>query len=73
MERKNNSQGLTRGSLVKATGCPPYLVDYYRDCGYLPILRPSTGPGDAVLYHPDAVNVIRRRQARKRSLEAEQV
>ena len=59
-------QGITKKNLGAATGCPPYLIDYYRDCGYLPILRPSTGPSYPVIYHPDAVEVIKNRQEKKR-------
>lgn len=73
MKRQDNNQGLTRGALVKATGCRHYLIAYYSQCGYLPILRPSTGPGDPILYHPDAVRVIKDRQRKKQTLEVEQV
>ena len=72
MEYQNNNQGLTRRALVKATGCPPYLVAYYSQCGYLQILRPSTGPGDPIIYHPDAVRVIQERQRKKQILKIEQ-
>ena len=65
MEMQPNARGLGRKELIAATGCPPYLIDYYRDCGYLPILRPSTGSGDPVLYHPDAVEVIRQRRGKR--------
>ena len=59
------SDGLTRRMLVKETGCPPYLIAYYRDCGYLPIIKPSKGPGDPVLYHPDAIKIVRERRGKQ--------
>ena len=68
MEQLANKQGLSRKELVAATNCPPYLIDYYRDCGYIPILRPSTGPGNPVIYHPDAIKIIQaRREANDQS------
>lgn len=66
MNNTNAAGGLTRKEIIKATGCPPYLVTYYTTCGYLPVLHPSTGPGDPVIYHPDAVDVIQGRMARRR-------
>ena len=67
-ERRVNThsaeKGLTRRQLVKATGCMPFLVDYCRACGYLPILRDSIGPGSPVFFHPDAIKVIKTRMAR---------
>lgn len=66
MNVAKEEHGLTRKELVEATGCPPYLIAYYYQCGYLPILRPSTGPGDPVLYRPDALDVIRERMSRRR-------
>ncbi len=55
------NQGITRKRLSQITGCPPYVIAYYRDCGYLPIIRPSKGPGHPIIYHPDAIKVIRER------------
>lgn len=56
---------LTQKKLVKITGCPPYLVRYYCDCGYLPIEKESAGPGDPVIYKPAAIGVIKKRMAKK--------
>lgn len=58
-------KGLTLKDLVESTGCKPYLIQYYAQCGYLPILRPSTGPGYPTLYDPSAIDVIRERMARR--------
>lgn len=73
MESNDNHCGLTRKDLVRLTGMPPYLVRYLTDCNRLPILKPSSGPGDPVIYSPDAVRVIQERQRKKRPLEVEQV
>lgn len=69
-ERTINARGLTRKQLAKAANCPPYLVDYYRECGYLPVLRHSPGPGTPVLFDPSAVSVIKKRQEKKRPVPA---
>ena len=61
MKHQKEPKGLTRKELVADTNCPPYLVAYYTQCGYLPILKASIGPGDPVLYDPSAVEVIRLR------------
>ena len=65
MVQHDNEHGLTRGQLVEVTGCPPYLVSYYSQCGYLPIARPSPGPGTPILYDPRAVEVIQIRMRRR--------
>ena len=62
--------GLSRKQLMQATDCPPYLIRYYCDCGYLPILRHSIGPGNPVLYHPDAIQIVQKRMNRRRGLDA---
>jgi len=54
-------KGITRRQLVLATGCKPYLVDYCRSCGYLPILRGPAGPGIPILYDPDSIRIIKDR------------
>ncbi len=64
MQKKQIAKQLTKRELVKATGCPPYLIAYYSQCGYLPILRPSTGSGNPILYGPSAIDVIRERMER---------
>ncbi len=73
MIEPNEAQGLTRKEMVQATGCAPYLVAYYGQCGYLPIIKPSTGPGDPVLFDAAAIEIIKERMSRKqrmaRSLE----
>ena len=55
---KTEQKGITRKVLMRETGAPPYIVSYYRDCGRLPIVRPSRGPGYPILYHPDAIEVL---------------
>lgn len=71
MKSASKSHGLTRKDIVAATNCPPYLVAYYSQCGYLPILRPSTGSGNPILYDPRATDVIRERMARQQPQAAE--
>ena len=57
----NPTKGITRKDIVTATGAPPYLVKYYSDCGYLPILRESDGPGHPIIYDPRAVEIAMQR------------
>ncbi len=65
---QNPDGGLTRKELAEKTGCQGYLIAYYTSCGYLPILRPSTGPGNPVIYHLDAIKIIQaRREANDQS------
>ena len=54
---------LTKRELVKATGCPPYLIAYYSQCGYLPLIKKSTGPGHPNIYHADAIAIVRQKMA----------
>ena len=67
MINSSNRMGLTRKDLVKATACPPYLIRYYAECGYLPVIKQSSGPGVPTIFHPDAVLVIKQRMALKSS------
>ena len=55
---------MTLKNLVEATGCPPYRIMYYLACGYLPLIRKSTGPGDPNVYHHDAVRIIKNKMAK---------
>ncbi len=64
MTNSNTEKGLTRKQLVLATGCKPFLVDYCRSCGYLPILREAAGPGIPVLYDPESIPIIKDRMAK---------
>lgn len=64
-------KGLTRKELVKATGIPPYLIAYYTQCGYLPVIKQSTGPGNPIIYHPNAVRVVQERRGEKQSVVAD--
>ena len=66
-------EGLTRKEIVKATHCPPYLIAYYSACGYLPVLRPSTGPGVPVIFHQSAVEVVKERMAHKQAITADEL
>ena len=52
-------KSLTRKELQRATGAPPYLIEYLYSCGRLPVLQESTGPPRPRLYHPDAEDVIK--------------
>ena len=57
--------GLTRKQLASITKCRPYLIDYYRTCGYLKIVKQSTGPGDKVLFDPESIEIVKARMARR--------
>ncbi len=65
MDKTFKERTLTRKDLVEATGCPPYLIAYYSQCGYLPIIRPSSGAGRPIIYHQDAISVILERMTRQ--------
>lgn len=62
-ETKQNQ--LTRRELVKATGCPPYLIAYYTQCEYLPLIKKSSGPGNPNVYHHDAIRVVKIRMTKR--------
>ena len=68
-----SEQQMTQKDLVRLTGCPPYIVRYFKECGYLKVERDSQGPGDPVLYHPDSVRIIQERRQNKRTPEIGQV
>ncbi len=72
MEKTFKERTLARKDLVEATGCPPYLIAYYTQCGYLPIIRPSSGAGRPIIYHPDAISVVRERMASRQPKAAEE-
>ncbi len=57
---------ITKGDLVAATGCPPYLIAYYTDCKYLPLIKKSSGPGNPNVYHRDAIDIVKKRMAERR-------
>lgn len=59
------TRSLTQKELVKLTACRPYLIRYYYECGYLPVDKESTGPGDPVIYKPAAIGIIKKRMAEK--------
>lgn len=65
--KSNPTNGMTRKDIVAATGVPPYLVKYYSDCGYLPILRESNGPGHPIIYDHRAVEISMQRFETSRS------
>lgn len=65
MEERINSP-LTKRELVAATGCPPYLIAYYTDCKYLPLIKKSSGPGNPNVYHRDAIDIVKKRMAERR-------
>ena len=64
MTKSHSNPGLTRMQLVQATGCMPFHVDYYRSCGYLPILRKSSGPGHPFIYNAESIQIIKDRMAK---------
>jgi len=61
-------RALTRGTLCRVTGAPPWTIDYLHRIGRLPVYRASEGTGHPVLYHPDAVRVVRDHLERNRVL-----
>lgn len=63
-----NLNGLTRRELARLTGEKPFRIAYLYQNDYLPVLRPSPGPGTPVLFHPDAVEVIRNRMRIRRGI-----
>ena len=48
----------TRKELQRITGAPSYTIAYLNDCGRLPVVHQSKGPGYPTLYHPDCVQII---------------
>lgn len=70
MERDGMAKTLTLKTLVKETGAPFYTIKYLNQCGRLPILTVSKGPGYANIYHPDAIDIIKTHLA-KRSVKDE--
>lgn len=62
----DKTQGLMRRDLMRLTGALPHEIAYLRDYGRLPIIRPSEGVGDPVIYSQEAVQVLRLHLARKR-------
>ena len=61
---ESNIVGLTRKQLMRSTNCQPYILSYLRECGHLPILHQSAGAGYPILYHPDAVQIIKQHLAK---------
>jgi|GEM_PF-6043878 len=53
-----NKTGFTRKELAAECDCKYYIIDYLNNCGKLPVVRESEGPGYIRLYHPNAVNVL---------------
>lgn len=52
--------GLTRKQLVNITGVMPYTIAYLNDCGRLPVIRSSLGPGYPTIFHSDSVKIIKK-------------
>ena len=50
---------LTRQTLVRSTGAPPYTISYLKDKGRLPIYKESVGKGYPILYDPKAIDIVR--------------
>jgi len=65
---KYNTEGLTSKELRQATGAPFYVIDYLRKLNRLPILFPSTGQGDATVFHPDSIKIVIKHLNRKKRL-----
>lgn len=52
-------KGITRKQLKTETGVPGYIIDYLHDCIRLPVVHESEGRGYQILYHPDAIQVVK--------------
>ena len=50
---------ITQKNLVELTGAPPYIIKYLNACKRLPVIQESFGIGYPVLYHPDAIQIIK--------------
>ena len=50
---------LTRKTLTKLTGAKPYQVYYLTTIGKLPLLHEANERGDANVYHPDAIAILK--------------
>ena len=51
---------LTKKHIKYILECPGYIIDYLNDCGRLPLVQRSSGKGVPNLYHPNAVEIIRK-------------
>ena len=54
-----SKQRLTRKYLAKRTGAQPYQIYYLTTIGELPLIHEATGRGDANVYHPDAIDILK--------------
>lgn len=67
--RSQKNLVITRKVLCRLTGATVNQVAYLKDMNKLPVLRETTGPGDANIYAPEAVEVVKthllKQQARK--------
>ena len=54
----NKEHYMTRLDLVRKTGAKPYVIDYLKNIGRLPIIKESIGQGHPTLYDPKAMEVI---------------
>ena len=50
---------LTRQTLARSTGAPPYIISYLYDCGRLPVVRASKGKGYPRLYDTKAIEIVK--------------
>lgn len=66
--KETKNKPLTKSELAKATGCPPYLISYYSECGYLPIVKRSSGPGHPNIFHRDAVQIVMQKMPNREEL-----
>ena len=51
---------LTRQTLVRLTGAPPYIISYLKDTGRLPVYKESAGIGYPTKYDPKAIDIIKK-------------
>ena len=54
----NKEHYMTRLDLVRKTGAKPYVIDYLKNIGRLPIIKESIGKGHPTLYDPKAMDII---------------
>jgi len=63
-------RGLTRRELAKKANCPFYLIDYLRNLGRLPVLKPTKGPGDPTIFDISALDIVRKYVNHKKALNS---
>ncbi|HIC76757.1 MAG TPA: hypothetical protein EYO89_02690 [Candidatus Dadabacteria bacterium] len=52
-------QNLTLKVLSEKANCAPFIVKYLYSCRRLPVIKESLGSGYPVIFHPDAINIVK--------------